>query len=155
MNRRRMSRHRRGAVALAAVLLAGCGETYVDTSLLDDATASTVPTDSAEPATTADGPSGADGTDPAVRSTVIARIDDALDRLSDAVADDADLAAELLAGIEADWAAIEAGVRTDHPAQLFGMQQAIDLARSAVTRKRPADASKAWRIVRDLAPSLG
>ena len=150
-----MVRRRRGAVALAAVLLTGCGETYVDTSLLDDAASTTTATDTGEPATTTDVPSTADGTDPSERSRVIARIDDALDRLSDAVADDAELAAELLAGIEADWAAIEAGIRADHPEELFGMQQAIDLARSAVTRKRPADASKAWRIVRDLAASLG
>ena len=155
MNRRSMSRRRRGAMMLAAVLLVGCGETYVVTSLLDDADATTTSTDTGEPATATDAPSTAGESDTSERSTVIARIDDALDRLSGAVADDAELAAGLLAGIEADWAAIEAGIRADHPTELFGMQQAIDLARSAVTRKRPADASKAWKIVRDLTPMLG
>ena len=147
---RSTSRHRRGALALVAVLLAGCGETYVDTSLLGDAT--TVPT---EPAVTAEQqPPPVEDTDPIDLSSTIARIDDALDRLSDAVAEDAELAADLLAAVESDWSLIEDGIRADHPAQLFGMQQALDLARSAVTRKRPADASKAWKIVRDLAPSL-
>lgn len=149
MNGHPLSRRRRGVVALVAVLLAGCGETYVDTSLLDDSTTS-VPTS----ATATTPPSVVDGDDAVDRSAVIGRIDDALDRLSDAVADDAELAAELLAALERDWSMIEPGIRADHPSQLFGMQQAMDLARSAVTRKRPADASKAWKIVRDLAPVL-
>lgn len=149
MNRRPLSRRRLGGVALATVVLVGCGETYVDTSLLDDSTTS-APTS----APTLTSPPVSDGDDAVDRPAVIGRIDDALDRLSDAVADDAELAAELLATLERDWSLIEPGIRADHPNQLFGMQQAIDLARSAVTRKRPADASKAWKIVRDLAPVL-
>jgi hypothetical protein len=136
---------------ITAVALVGCGETYVDESLID-------PTTTAPDQTTAEA-DGADGADtdaaPDDLATALSRIDDALDRLSDAVADDPELAGELLATIDSAWASVEDGVRAEHPDQLFGIQQAIDLAHSAVTRKRPADASKAWKILRDVAPTLG
>lgn len=126
------------------VVLAGCGETYIDTSLLDEASTTTsVPAEPSKPETA-----------PTERSAVLDRIDDALDRLSDAVAEDPELASELLADIEAGWSSIEEDVRSQFPAQLFGIQQAIDLARSSVTRKRPADASKAWKILRDVVPTI-
>lgn len=152
---RSTSRRHRGALALVVVLLAGCGETYVDTSLVDDSVTDDATSTPTDPDVAVDAPPvEGDAIGSTERATVIGRIDDALDRLSDAVADDAELAADLLAAVESDWSLIEDGIRADHPAQLFGMQQAIDLARSAVTRKRPADASKAWKIVRDLAPML-
>jgi hypothetical protein len=133
---------------ITTVALVGCGETYVDESLID-------PTTAPDPTMTA--AAGADGADPDAGdlATALTRIDDALDRLSDAVADDPELAGQLLAAIDSAWAAVEDDVRAEHPDQLFGMQQAIDLAHSAVTRKRPADASKAWKILRDIAPTLG
>ncbi|CAN5405862.1 hypothetical protein BH23ACT3_BH23ACT3_09230 [soil metagenome] len=63
-------------------------------------------------------------------------------------------AAEPLARIETAWAAAEPLVRADHPTSLFGMQQAIDLARSAVERRRPADASKGFRLAIELSDEI-
>jgi hypothetical protein len=135
------------------VVLVGCGETYIDTSLLDQASTTTsLPTGDG---TTVPAEPSSPETESTERSAVLDRIDDALDRLSDAVAEDPELASELLADIEAEWSTIEEGVRSQFPAQLFGIQQAIDLANSAVTRKRPADASKAWKILRDVVPTIG
>jgi len=162
MTRRPPSRARRGLAALTVVLLAGCGETYVDQSLIAPSAGDSVPTTTTGGATDAvDTPDtggqdgGAEGDAVPGFATALARIDDALDRLSDAVADDPELAADLLTTIDDAWASIEAGVRARYPDQLFGVQQAIDLAHSAVTRKRPADASKAWKILRDVAPTIG
>lgn len=59
-----------------------------------------------------------------------------------------------LASIEEVWALAEPIIRADHQGALFGFQQAVDLARSAVTRTRPADASKGYRLARDLVNDL-
>lgn len=59
-----------------------------------------------------------------------------------------------LASIEEVWALAEPIIRADHQGALFGFQQAVDLARSAVTRTRPADASKGYRLARDLVSDL-
>lgn len=62
--------------------------------------------------------------------------------------------AEPMARIETTWAAAEPLVRADHPTSLFGMQQAMDLARSAVDRRRPADASKGYRLAIELTDEI-
>ena len=36
----------------------------------------------------------------------------------------------------------------------FGLQQSVDLARTSVERRRPADASKGYKIVADLLETL-
>lgn len=59
-----------------------------------------------------------------------------------------------LAGIEEVWAVAEPIIRAEHQGALFGFQQAVDLARSAVTRMRPADASKGYRLALDLTADL-
>ena len=59
-----------------------------------------------------------------------------------------------LAAIEEVWALAEPIIRADHQGALFGFQQAVDLARSAVERTRPADASKGYRLARDLTTDL-
>lgn len=62
--------------------------------------------------------------------------------------------AEPMARIETTWAVAEPLVRADHPTSLFGMQQAVDLARSAVDRRRPADASKGYRLAIELTDEI-
>jgi hypothetical protein len=52
-----------------------------------------------------------------------------------------------LARIDALWAVAEAKVEDERPDLLFGLQQAVRLARSGVERRRPADASKGYLLV--------
>jgi hypothetical protein len=61
---------------------------------------------------------------------------------------------ETLARIEANWAAISAEVERDRPELVGNIQTTIDMARTAVERKRPADADKAFSILRDLVDSF-
>ena len=61
---------------------------------------------------------------------------------------------ETLARIEANWAAISDEIERDRPDLLGGIQTTIDMARTAVERKRPADADKAFNLLRDLVDSF-
>ena len=59
-----------------------------------------------------------------------------------------------LARIEELWVLV-APLAETHSSELhFGLQQAVDLARTSVERRRPADASKCYKIVGDLLGSL-
>lgn len=57
---------------------------------------------------------------------------------------------EPLARIETAWAAAEPIIRREHPDSLGGFQQAIDLVRTAVERRRPADVSKGYLLAVEL-----
>lgn len=137
--------------AVACITLAGCASTYVDTDMIDAATAvaatsvatsTTVLTASDTTSATIDLGDGVD------------RLRNLLDQLSDQVVDDDAAAAELLADVDAIWAAMEPAVRADHPEVLFPIEQAVLLATTSVERRRPADASKGALILRDLAATL-
>jgi hypothetical protein len=76
-----------------------------------------------------------------------------MSRLSAQISDDGD-ENETLGRIEANWAAISAEIGRDRPELLSNIQATIDMARTAVERKRPADADKAFSILRDLIDSF-
>jgi hypothetical protein len=63
---------------------------------------------------------------------------------------DGDDTAEALQRIETYWRLAEPQVRSERPELLFGFEQAISLARSSVERRRPADASKGYKLAADL-----
>jgi hypothetical protein len=63
---------------------------------------------------------------------------------------DADRATETLARLESIWSQAEPVIRRERPTALFGFGQAMDLARSAVERRRPGDASKGLLILTNL-----
>jgi hypothetical protein len=63
---------------------------------------------------------------------------------------DANRATEALSRLESIWAQAEPMMRLERPAALFGFEQAMDLARSAVERRRPGDASKGLLILTNL-----
>jgi hypothetical protein len=60
-------------------------------------------------------------------------------------------AADVLARIDDAWAVAEQRIRDDDPDEVFNFEQAIELARSGVERRRPADASKGYKILVDVA----
>lgn len=65
---------------------------------------------------------------------------------------------EVIARIDDVWRIAEQRIRAADPNDLFNFQQAIDLARSGVDRRRPADASKGYKIfveVVDAYPTSG
>ena len=119
--------------------LAACGETFVDetapTTLPDDVVETTTTTEPVDP----DRP-----------------IDETLDDLAaemralpeQIVQDDGQAAT--IARIEALWRVAEPQIRAVDPDDLFNFTQAIELARSGVDRRRPADASKGSKIMDDV-----
>jgi hypothetical protein len=127
-------------VAATALGTSACGSTYVDESLVTTTTASsaTATTSTIVVATTVE------------LDAALIRIADAMNELSDAVVDDDARAQELLGEIDAEWAAVAPIIRSDYAADLFGYEQVVALAHSSVERRRPADASKGWKVLIDL-----
>jgi hypothetical protein len=123
------------AIAVAAVLTMGaCGTTYVDTSVTvavtGDTTSTTLP------------PVAADTPLPSLLSDL-----EQLMRHFDEQIVDQDDVAETMARIEQVWDVAEGQIRDRDPDDLFPFEQAIDLARSGAERRRPADASKGYKVL--------
>lgn len=138
---RRPGRASRVVVATGFVvsvsLLAACGETI---DLRDTADESSAATDDEAGDDTGSRPPAVDGGLDELLPSLLADWQGLDQRVID------NRATEPLARLETTWAVAEPLIRADHPSSLFGMQQAMDLARSAVERRRPADASKGYRL---------
>jgi hypothetical protein len=126
-------------VAVAVVVMTGCGETI---DLRDESTAAAT---------------GAAGTPASLPLPTSGTPDELLGDLVEAWRGldqrvvDGDGAAEALLRIDTIWGLVEPQVRSERPELLFGFEQAIGLARSSVERRRPADASKGFKLAVDLA----
>lgn len=122
----------RSLVIVGALTLAACGDTYVDTS------ATTAP------------PTVATTLSPVAAGTplpeLFGELDQLMRRLDELIVeDDGDDAA--LSRIEEVWAVAEQQIRERDPDDLYPFEQAIVLARSGVERRRPADASKGYKLL--------
>jgi hypothetical protein len=73
-----------------------------------------------------------------------------MSRLSAQVAEDGDAETVTLANIVAIWAAAEPQVEATRPELVDGFDTTVVMATSAVERKRPADADKAFSLLTDL-----
>lgn len=124
-----------GTLALAAVLTSGaCGTTYVDTSVsVVDTSPNTTTT--TLPAVDADAPI----------DEVLAEIESRMSDLAERIIDERGHV-ETLVRIDELWAATEPRIRAAGPEDVFNFEQAIELARSGVERRRPADASKGYKL---------
>ena len=129
---------RAGALLTAAAILAGCGTTFVEAD------------DPVRPST-----SGASESTTAPLSTdtptdeLFDTIENRLRGLDQEIIDDEAAAAASLERIEDAWAI--ARPRIDDDTDLFNFEQALELVRTGVERKRPADASKALKIFAEVA----
>jgi len=126
-----------GALALAAVLTLGaCGTTYVDSSVsvpADNTTTTTlVPVDPEAPV-----------------GDLLAEIETLMFDLDERIIDENRHVATL-ERIDDLWWAAERQIRNDDPDDVYNFAQAIELARTGVTRLRPADASKGYKILTDV-----
>ena len=131
-----MNRGGAGAVALAAVLTLGaCGTTYIDES---------VPTIDTSPDATTTTLTPVDDTAPI--DELLGDIERVMFDLDQRIIDD-DGQVEALARIDELWRPAEADIRSNDPDDVYNFQQAIDLAHSGVERRRPADASKGYKII--------
>ncbi len=120
--------------AAAAVLTLGaCGTTYVDSSVT---VAPSVVVTSTLPPVPADAP----------LTDLLGDIEALMLHLDEQIVDQQDVDATMLQ-IEALWDVAEAQIRDRDPDDLFPFEQAIDLARSGAERRRPADASKGYKIL--------
>ena len=123
------------AAAVAAVLTLGaCGTTYIDTS-------KTVPP-SIDTSTTTLAPVAPDTPLPSLLDDIQAL----MQHLDEQIVD-REHVPETIARIDELWAVAEQQIRDRDPDDLFPFQQAIDLARSGAERRRPADASKGYKVL--------
>jgi len=76
------------------------------------------------------------------RDELLVQLDVELGALSRRISE-SDGEAEALARIDTLWSALQVDLQTDRPELVAGFRSVIDLARSAVNRRRPADADKA------------
>ena len=128
-----------GALALAAVLTLGaCGTTFVDQTV--------TPFDTSPDATTT---TLAPVDDEAPLEELIEQIELLMFDLDDRIIDD-DGAEVTLARIDELWRSAERQIRAADPDDVFNFEQAIELARTGVERRRPADASKGYKILADV-----
>ncbi|MEX2625818.1 MAG: hypothetical protein WD225_02980 [Ilumatobacteraceae bacterium] len=128
-------------VALVGPVISACGETI-------DLREQEVADDAGEPGASPDTPLPGDGTLDELLPILIERWHGLDQRVIDGDA------THPLERIEEVWSLTEPIIRSDHPSTLFGYQQAVELARSAVERRRPADASKGYRLVIELTDDL-
>ncbi|MFV0307396.1 MAG: hypothetical protein ACK5OX_06610 [Desertimonas sp.] len=131
---------RRTVALVALVALGACAETTVDT------TRATVEVDGSVPPTSTTEPTG-------TTAELLDRLIDETTALSERVVED-DGETEALARIEALWVAVEPDIEAERPDLLDEFDGAMDYARRAVERRRPADADKASRNLRSLVANL-
>lgn len=135
-----MTARRLGVAALALVTLGACAETTVDT------TEDTTEIDASTPSTSTTIPVG-------TTDELLTRLVDETTALSERIVEN-EGQVEALARIEALWAAVAPDIEADHPDLLDEFESAMDYARRAVERRRPADADKASRNLRSLVANL-
>lgn len=128
-----------GAIALAAVLTLGaCGTTFVDETVATPDTSPTATTTTLVPV------------DPdAPLDQLLSEIETLMFDLDQRIVDD-DGQIAAYDRIDELWGVAEPRIRANDPNDVYNFAQAIDLARSGVERSRPADASKGYKILRDV-----
>ena len=128
-----------GAIALAAVLTLGaCGTTFIDETV---ATVDTSPTAT----TTTLVPVDAD----APIADLLAEIETLMFDLDERIIEE-DGQFATFDRIEELWVAAERQIRRNDPDDVYNFGQAIELARTGVDRRRPADASKGYKNLTDV-----
>ena len=129
-----------GALALAAVLTLGaCGTTFVDETVTTADPASPVAPVTLPPV------------DPdAPLPDLLTEIEELMFDLDQVIIDDDLAALDVYARIDELWVAAERQIRADDPDDVFNFEQAIELARTGAERRRPADASKGYKILADV-----
>ena len=133
-----MTLHVAGAAALVAVLTLGaCGTTYVDTTVttIPEGGTTTTTLPPIDPHTPVD--------------QLLVEIETLMINLDERIIE-TDGHVVTLARIDELWYVAEVQIREVDPGDVFNFAQAIDLARSAVERNRPADASKGYKIFTDV-----
>lgn len=128
-----------GVVAVsAALVLSACADTVVE---VDGGAAAVAESGETVPTTTLPIEGSA--------AELLPEIATEMSQLSSQIAGDGDERATLLR-IERTWEAARAEVDELRPDLSGGIQTTVDMARTAVTRIRPADADKAFQILSDL-----
>ena len=122
--------------AVGALVLSACGQTYLESS------ATTLP---AEATTTTLAAVDLDAPLAELLAEIEMRLLDLDQRIID---DNAPQAA--LARIEELWDAAEPQVRERELDSVYQFERALDLARTGVARKRPADANKGYKLMQQV-----
>lgn len=124
-----------GAATLAAVLTLGaCGTTYYDSSVTVPDTGVTTTTTLAPVSATTPLPD------------LLEQIRALMEHLDEQIVDD-DGPQATMQRIDELWVLADAKIRDRDPDDLFPFEQALTYARTGVERKRPADASKGYRVL--------
>ena len=132
------------AVVAGLLVLGACATTVDDRPLADGGLtpiSGGIVVDESQPPTTA--PIEGSATE------LLAQMAVEMSRLSALIVDEGDAEASL-ERIVAMWAIIRPEVKEQRPGLVNGIQATVELAESAVTRTRPADADKAFSLLTDL-----
>jgi hypothetical protein len=78
--------------------------------------------------------------------TLLSDIETLMRHLDEQIVDE-DNVPQTMARIDELWDVAEQQIRDRDPDDVFPFQQAIDLARSGADRRRPADASKGYKVL--------
>ncbi len=128
-----------GAYALAAVLTLGaCGTTFIDETVATVDTSPTATTTTLVPV---------DANAPVAE--LLAEIETLMFDLDERIIEE-DGQFATFDRIEELWVAAERQIRRNDPDDVYNFGQAIELARTGVERRRPADASKGYKILTDV-----
>jgi len=122
------------------LLLTACGTTTVDQSIVESADTSV---------TTTLPPIRSD----ASLAELVRDLADSMRHLDEEVIE-GDIDDATLARIDEIWVIAKPLAREHSIDMEFGLEQSVDLARTSVERRRPADASKGYKIVADLLATL-
>ncbi len=128
-----------GAIALAAAITLGaCGTTFIDETVATVDTSPTVTTTTL-PAVDPDAP----------LPELLVEIETLMFDLDERIIEE-DRQVETFDRIDELWVAAESQIRRNDPEDVYNFGQAIELARTGVERRRPADASKGYKIIADV-----
>lgn len=125
------------AIAAAALVLSACGETYIESS------ATTAPADA--PVVTL-APVPVDASVPELITEIETLMFDLDERIVSG-----DAPAATMERIEDLWSVAEPQIRDADLDAVYPFEQALDLARTGVARNRPADASKGYKVMQQVA----
>jgi hypothetical protein len=130
---------RAGAIALAGALTLGaCGTTYIDSEI-------TVPDTSPDATVVTLAPIDTN----APLDELLTDIEQLMTGLDEQIIEQ-DGEFRSLERINELWAVAEPQIRAIDPNDVFNFEQTIELARSGVERRRPADASKGLKLLADV-----
>ncbi len=130
-------------LATATLVLGACAETVIDDPTADRPASEGADGDASAPPPVITAPSGSP-------DDLLTAMADAMSVLGNQIIDDGRTESVTLTEIDEIWSAVRSHVESTYPELVGNFETTIEMAHTAVTRIRPADADKAYRLLLDL-----